>query len=262
MDRRTLLKYSFALSTMGTLSAALQARAEASGDPSQWGYVGADAPEHWSELSTDYGACSTGAAQSPIDLQRSAELSQAQPLEIDYQGTPLKILHNGHNVQVNYGVGSSLKLDNRDYELLQFHFHEPSEHTLDGLPLAMEMHLVHKNQATQGLAVLAVFIKAGQENQALKSIWQHMPSQKTPETTVPDTIINISQLLPSDLSQFYRYQGSLTTPPCSEGVEWIVLEEAIEASPQQIKQFVNAVGENARPVQLLNRRALRLEDTD
>jgi len=248
------------IGTLCTLEAILPAvakAAEISGNKSHWGYIGAEAPERWGKLSTEYRVCSVGVGQSPINLSDpvKAELGE---LEISYQDSPLKILHNGHTVQINYAPGSTISFDNQEFELLQFHFHDPSEHTLNQRKFAMEMHLVHKNNQTGNLAVLGVFIKKGTENQALKSIWQNMPQQEMPEATIAEVSINALQLLPSEITHFYRYHGSLTTPPCSEVVDWVVLAQPIEASAQQIDQFIATVGVDARPVQPLGKRVLRL----
>ncbi|HEY9647259.1 MAG TPA: carbonic anhydrase family protein [Chroococcidiopsis sp.] len=279
MDRRTLLKGSLTSAILGSLgivspiaqSADAQAAnaqaanaqaAKLSDRQSSWGYIGDESPQHWGELSSEYRACTAGAEQSPIDLhdpQKTVARGDRATLALDYHNTPLKILHNGHTVQVNYAPGSTLRLDDQDYELLQFHFHEPSEHTVDQRPYAMEMHLVHKNQQTGNLAVVGVLIKEGAQHPALDKIWQHMPRKATPETTVPQVSVNAAQLLPAQKAHYYRYHGSLTTPPCSEVVNWIVLAQPIEASSQQIAQFKTAVGDNARPTQPLHRRVLRLQ---
>lgn len=258
MDRRTLLKQSLMVATFGTAGISLQSAAQAS-EPvlarSRWGYVGAESSEHWGELSQDYRLCSTGVGQSPVDLKASVK-AELDNLDFSYQPSPLKILHNGHTVQVNYAPGSTLKLDGQTYDLLQLHFHAPSEHTVEQQSYAMEMHLVHQHPQTKQFAVVGVFIKTGAAHQGLTPIWEHMPSQAAPEVAISDISINASHLLPPEMTHFYRYHGSLTTPPCSEVVNWIVLGQPIEASQQQIDRFIAAVGDNARPVQPLNQRRL------
>ena len=255
MDRRTLLKYSLSGIGLGLLGSSLQSivKAEEPGS-SQWGYIGEEGPEYWSELSPDFQVCVSGEYQSPIDLNASipAELGE---IEINYQDSPLKLINNGHTIQVNYEPGSFLKLDGQDYELLQFHFHKPSEHLVEGRPYDMEVHLVHRNQETGNLAVLGVFMKrGGSDNPTLAPIWDKMPKSAGPERSVRGVSVNASELLPEDKSGFYRYYGSLTTPPCSEIVNWIVLKEPVEVSAAQIVEFIEVAGINARPAMPLNRR--------
>ena len=254
MDRRTLLKYSFLGIGAGVLNASLQSIVKAGEtESSHWGYIGEEGPEFWSELSPDFQVCAMGDYQSPIDLDSSIPADLGE-LEISYQDSPLKLINNGHTIQVNYEPGSFLKLDGQDYELLQFHFHKPSEHLVEGSPFDMEAHLVHKHHATGNLAVLGVFMKRGADNQALRSIWEKMPRSAGPEETVRGVSVNASQLLPEDRNGFYRYYGSLTTPPCSEIVNWIVFKQPIEVSADQIVQFIEAAGVNARPAMPRNRR--------
>jgi carbonic anhydrase len=255
MDRRSVLKYSVMAAVGGTLGASLQSIVNASEGASHWGYVGEGSPDQWGNLSNDYRICSSGADQSPIDLHAPIR-AELENLEISYQPSPLKILNNGHTVQINYAPGSTLRLDGQGYDLLQFHFHTPSEHTLEQHQFDMELHLVHKHPETNNLAVLGVFIKAGAAHPGLSTIWPYMPLHQTPETTHDQVTIHAGQLLPADTTHFYWYRGSLTTPPCSEVVDWVVLEQPIEASREQITQLIAAVGMNARPVQSLNRRIL------
>lgn len=221
---------------------------EAKSDDIHWDYAGTEGPEYWGELAQEYAACSTGTQQSPIDLQTTVDANLSE-LEFNYRATPLSIVNNGHTIQVNYGPGSHLKLDGQTYELLQFHFHDPSEHSVDGARHPMEAHLVHQNPATGDLAVVAIFLEIGDEHSALESIWDNMPLEAGPTITVADTHINVAELLPQDTQNHYRYFGSLTTPPCSEVVNWIVMKEPVEVSFEQVLHFAATVGENARPVQ-------------
>ena len=258
MHRRALLKHSLMVAIFGALETSLQSAAIASEGSqlrSHWGYVGAESSDHWGELAQDYRLCATGVGQSPIDLHTAVK-SELDQLDFSYHTTPLKILHNGHTVQINYASGSTLQLDGEAYELLQFHFHEPSEHTVDHQRFAMEIHLVHRHPQTKRFAIVGVLIKAGAAHPAIATIWEHMPLKQTPEATISQVAINAAQLLPTQSAHFYHYQGSLTTPPCSETVDWIVLSQPIEASPSQIARFIAAVGDNARPVQPLNQRML------
>ncbi|MDJ0737268.1 MAG: carbonic anhydrase [Nostocaceae cyanobacterium] len=257
MHRRKLLKY-FSIGTVGftvTACSNLQSSVLNSNkkDKVNWGYIGKDGAENWGKLSPEFAVCQSGKAQSPINI-KSGISAKLPDLEIKYQSSPLRIINNGHTIQVNYQPGSMLILDNQTYELLQFHFHLPSEHKINGKPFPMELHLVHKSE-NGSLAVLGVFLKQGQENKALQAIWQAMPTSKSSEKTIANVTINASQLLPRT-QNLYRYYGSLTTPPCSEIVNWIVYQEPVEISAAQIKQFSKIFAMNARPIQKRNRRFL------
>lgn len=218
-----------------------------------WSYGGASDPGHWSDLQPEYSLCETGQAQSPINL-RSQDVSEStEALNVDYHPSPLDEVNNGRTLKINYAAGNTLTLNDQTYELVQFHFHAPSEHLIENQASAMELHLVHKNAANQ-LAVLGVMIEPGAANPSLEEIWQHMPSVE--EENAPHLDVNVSSLLPRDRS-FYHYQGSLTTPPCSESVNWAILKQPIQASPQQIKTFKSRFHANARPVQELHDRTIR-----
>lgn len=216
-----------------------------------WSYGGEENPTHWGDLSPDYHLCAVGRDQSPINLDHMKHNGELPPLQLSYRSAPLKIVNNGHTIQVNYGPGSSLTLDGDRYELIQFHFHTPSEHLVEGEASAMELHLVHRN-AQGKLAVIGVMINEGEENEALKAIWANFPAVKE-EKTVAQTTINAAALLPGDRG-YSHYQGSLTTPPCSEGVQWFVMDQAITASAEQIEAFMEEYSYNARPVQPQNGR--------
>ncbi|HAC66364.1 MAG TPA: carbonate dehydratase [Cyanothece sp. UBA12306] len=252
LNRRTLLK-ALPLGLAGTtfsLSFSSLIAAVAGEKNSEWNY---EAPEDWGELSEEYKACQIGRQQSPIDLQTSIE-STLKPIEFSYGEIPLRIINNGHTIQVNSNPGNYLIIDNEKFELLQFHFHHPSEHTIKGQNYPLELHLVHQNQ--QGyLAVLGIFLKQGQENASLKPVWDAMPSQKSPEKLIRDVQISLANLLPAE-SNRYHYFGSLTTPPCSEIVNWVVFQNPLEISVAQINQFHQIFPVNARPTQPINRRFL------
>ena len=222
-----------------------------------WTYEGEEGPEHWGDLSEDYAACSTGREQSPIDLT-NAQGNDLQDIVFDYKPSAVKILNNGHTVQVNYDAGSSIQVNGKSYQLVQFHFHVPSEHSVDGELSATEMHLVHKAD-DDSLAVVGVMINDGAENEAFAPVWDNLPAEESPETTIDGATINAADLLP-DTFTYYTYPGSLTTPPCSEGVTWLVLTTPIEMSAEQIEAFEMIVELNNRPVQSLNGRDLQ-EDT-
>lgn len=177
-------------------------------------------------------------------------------IRFGYKSSPLKIVNNGHTIQVNIAAGSSATIDGDAYQLLQFHFHTPSEHNARGGSFPMEVHLVHKNAAGQ-LAVVGVFMKEGEHNDFIQNIWNSMPAHEG--TVDVDTAINAETLLPRE-HEFFRYAGSLTTPPCSEGVKWSVMNHPIEISAAQIAQFRGVFALNARPVQPLNGRPISTND--
>ncbi len=223
----------------------------------QWAYEGKEGPENWGQLSKDFRSCESGRMQSPIDIA-DGFTATGDPIEFDYYLTPLSIIHNGHTIQVNYKPGSGITVGGRRYELLQFHFHTPSEHAVGHARAAMEVHFVHKN-ATGQLAVVGALMQAGGENVALREIWASMPKKAGPAKVSKQVLVNGRDLLPRDRS-YYRYMGSLTTPPCSEGVNWFFLTQPITVSMEQVEQFAKAVGENARPLQALNNRLLLSPD--
>ncbi len=218
---------------------------------SLWGYEGKIGPERWARLSRDYRVCGRGTTQSPIDISGFSGAS-VEPIEFDYNLTPLEIVHNGHTVQVNYRPGSGITVEGKRYELLQFHFHTPSEHAVAGRRAAMEVHFVHQS-ADGELAVVGALMQVGEENLALREPWAIMPKKAGKPRREDRVLINGRDLLPHDKS-YYRYMGSLTTPPCSEGVNWYVLTQPITASMEQIKKFAALVGPNNRPVQPVNNR--------
>lgn len=223
-----------------------------SGHAAPWGYEGEAGPEHWGKLQPDFKVCELGFEQTPIDF-KTAVRAGLKGVEPDFQQMPLKILNNGHTIQVNCAPGSKTMINGESFDLLQFHFHHPSEHLLSGKAFDMELHFVHKSPAGQ-LAVLGVFIRPGAENAALAPVWAAMPATAGEEQVI-GAMIDPSAMLPVNRG-FFRYQGSLTTPPCSEGVLWTVFKEPVEASEAQIRQFAQLFAVNARPVQKLHRRFL------
>ena len=228
----------------------------AGGHAVHWTYAGAEGPEHWGDLSPNFAACKSGRMQSPIDIASAATgLVVGVPGHgFAYQDVPLSIVHNGHTVQLNYAPGSSMSIEGQQYDLLQFHFHAPSAHTVDGKAFPMEAHFVHMD-SHGGLAVIGVMIEEGAANAALADAWAHLPAHEAVETTVSDVSVNAGAVLPPD-GRYHHYKGSLTTPPCSEGVRWFVLSQPITMSAAQIQKFEAAAAPNARPVQPLNSRLM------
>jgi carbonic anhydrase len=250
--RRALALFGTGLVTTCSTCLALSGLARAS-EAVHWSYEGHGGPEHWAELSPDFKTCAIGVQQTPIDL-KSSVAARLAPVAPQFAEMPLRILNNGHTIQVSCAEGSHTELDGQRYDLVQFHFHHPSEHLLMGQAFPLEAHFVHKN-ADGGLAVLGVFVKPGAASAGLQPIWDAMPPEEAEERTVDGTTVRPAELLPRDRA-YFRYWGSLTTPPCSEGVLWTVFREPIEASDAQIGAFAKLFPLNARPVQPLLHRFL------
>lgn len=225
------------------------------GGNAHWTYTGNAGPSHWGGMSAKFAACSEGVSQSPINLTAdNAAGTSAGNIHFAYNPTPVRILNNGNTIQVNYNEGSMMKVEGQTFQLLHFHFHSPSEHAINGQLADMELHMVHRNDKGE-LGMVGVLMNAGEENLALKEIWQHMPRGTSAEQVKNNDIINARDFLPHD-AQYFRYMGSMTTPPCSEGVSWFVMAKPIEVSRQQIEQFSGVVGVNNRPVQETNNRLI------
>lgn len=222
-----------------------------------WGYEGSHGPEHWGEISPQFKACKEGKKQSPIDIS-DTDLADLKDIEFHYGSSKVNILNNGHTVQVNYDKGSHINVGGKRYDLLQFHFHTPSEHTIEGASYDAEMHLVHKSDDGK-LAVVGVLIGEGEENEAFSGVWSHLPEKAGHEETVEATV-DASKLLPEDRA-FYTYSGSLTTPPCSEGVTWLVLTTSVEMSGGQIEAIHGIMHTNNRPTQPLHGRVVKEDET-
>ena len=217
-----------------------------------WGYEGHAGPAHWAKLSDKFATCGVGTRQSPIDISKGrAVKATLSKIEFDYKAITPEVINNGHTIQANYAAGSGIIVNGAHYDLLQFHFHTPSENTMEGKPYNMEMHLVHKNKQGQ-LAVVGVFIKNGKHNAEIQKLWDKMP-EHAGDKSLANGSLSAADLLPKKHS-FSHFKGSLTTPPCSEGVNWYVMDEPIEVSEAQIKKFASVIGHNARPVQSLNDR--------
>ncbi len=219
-----------------------------------WGYSGASSPARWGKLDPEFALCELGKNQSPIDLT-GAVVSKSTQLVFNYQPTLLTVVNTGQTIRVDYAPGSTLSIDGEPYTLLQFHFHTPSEHTIDGRAAAMELHLVHRN-SQQELAVVGIMLQPGATNPQIDRIWQQIPATGT-ATTIKDTRIDATNLLPNSTAHF-SYIGSLTTPPCSEGVKWQILSTPITISPSQIDTFAQLYPLDARPLQARRDRSIIL----
>ncbi len=212
-----------------------------------WSYTGERGPSHWAALDADYALCETGRNQSPVDLGATTAAALA-PLELDYRVGGQAVRHNGHTLRIDMPTGDMLRLDGRAFTLQQVHFHAPSEHQLDGHSYPLEAHLVHVDPRGE-LAVVGVLFEPGAPNPALTVLGEHLPASAGISQSLPAPF-PLMALLPGALD-YYRYSGSLTTPPCSEGVRWIELRTPVTASPAQLAAMQQALGRNNRPLQPL-----------
>jgi carbonic anhydrase len=252
LERRSFLRFATASAGCAFCLAATRgfAATPAHGGAPHWSYEGASGPEHWDALTPDFKTCKIGLEQTPLDIAGGIK-AELGAVNLAYQPMKLRILNNGHTIQVNADPGSRCEIGGVAYELLQFHFHHPSEHLLAGKLFELECHFVHKS-ATGDLAVLGVMMKAGARNAALAPIWAAMPRDEALEHKT-EVAVDAAALFPKGRG-YFRYMGSLTTPPCSEGLTWTVYKEPVELSPEQIWQFASLFPNNARPVQKRNRR--------
>lgn len=219
-----------------------------------WGYEGLHAPEFWDICQSNCG----GSAQSPIDISGAVPDANLAPLNFTYLPEPIKIVNKGHTAEFEYeaGSGNVLEFEGEEYELEQFHFHTTSEHTVNGQQYAMEVHLVHKNADKSKAVVMGVLVAQGAENPFLSTFIDHIPPTKASTPYEPGTEVNVADFLPADPG-YYTYGGSLTTPPCSEVVTWLLRKAPVEASSEQILRVHELFEFNNRPVQSVNGREIR-----
>ena len=224
-----------------------------------WGYAGSEGPSYWGDLATANVDCKIGKRQSPINIETNSKdfgISDAG-IYLDYNDVNLDIVNNGHTIQVNISGNNEALINGKKYKLLQFHFHAPSEHTINGRAIPMEAHLVHI-AADGELAVIGVLMTEGEANSFIGKIFDHMPadSSKGHNSTKSSKLqINTNDILPTS-KEHWHYMGSLTTPPCTQIVEWYLLREPITISTEQLAQFHKLYNGNARPTQPLNKRAI------
>jgi carbonic anhydrase len=218
-----------------------------------WSYEGEGAPGNWAKLKTEYGICATGKRQSPIDIREGIRVD-LEPIQFDYRPTMFRIVDNGHTIQVNVGEGSTITVMGRTYQLLQFHFHRPSEERVNGKAFEMVIHLVHRDDQGK-LAVVAVLLDKGMENPLIQTLWNNLPLEVDQDVT-PSVAIDLNALLPENRA-YYTYMGSLTTPPCSEDVLWMVFKQPMPVSAEQVGIFSRLYRNNARPVQPSNNRLVK-----
>jgi carbonic anhydrase len=200
--------------------------------------------------------CAIGKRQSPINIQEGSTLAgPAEPVQFNYAPSNGTVVNNGHTIQVDVEGNNSITVRGSRYQLLQFHFHTPSEEQINFKRFAMVAHLVHKNDEGQ-LAVVAVLLEPGESNALINKVWTYMPLDTLDRVRMPQELLNMNELLPQD-QRYYQFMGSLTTPPCTEGVLWMVLKTPVQISRAQYKLFTQLYPQNARPVQALNGRPVR-----
>ncbi|MDR2853520.1 MAG: carbonic anhydrase family protein [Burkholderiaceae bacterium] len=248
--------------TLAILSiACFTAYASAAEHAAHWSYDKETGPAHWGELAQENVMCKTGMQQSPIDLQpRSAERIGEKDFQINYHPTKVNVINNGHTIQAgSTEQANTISFKGKNYRLAQFHFHTPSEHTITHKNYPMEMHMVNTDE-NGNITVVGVFIEQGKENKMLAPVFSKLPVKPlTPKEKADEpTEVDLMALLPSDQKAMV-YSGSLTTPPCSEQVNWIVMETPIEMSKSQIAAFQSIFSDNHRPVQKLNNRQVVTE---
>jgi len=215
-----------------------------------WSYSGPTGPDHWAELSPEYAACGIGFNQSPIDITGTVE-ADLDMLNFDYHSGATSIINNGHTLQVNVAPGNWLRIGDDEFQLLQYHAHSPSEHQVDGELFPLEEHFVHQNESG-ALAVVSVLYRAGEFNEHLGRLGTAAPTEIN-QPALLDVDITAYELY-ADHDSYYRYNGSLTTPPCTEGVRWFVLKAVGHIALEQAENFVQLIGEDARGPQPLNAR--------
>ncbi|MFL5418262.1 MAG: carbonic anhydrase [Myxococcales bacterium] len=218
-----------------------------------WSYDGAHGPTHWGDLKPEYATCKRGKHQTPIDI-RGAKIADLPAIEFSYAPSPFRILDNGHSVQVNPGAGNFITVGGKRYDLVQFHFHHPSEERIEGKAFPLVAHLVHED-ADGKLAVVAVLLRSGGENPFVEDLWKDLPAD-VEEEHASKTTVDLLRLLPAKRG-YYTFAGSLTTPPCSEDVTWFVLKQAVAISKSELATFAKKYSHNARPIQPLNGRAVQ-----
>ena len=232
------------------------AAAEGHGGEVHWSYEGESGPQNWGKLKPEFNLCAIGKRQSPIAIRDDATLlGPAEPIRFIYTPSRGTVVNNGHTIQVDVEGENSITVRGSTYKLLQFHFHTPSEEMINAKRYAMVAHLVHKNEAGQ-LAVVAVLLEQGEPNPLIDTVWTYLPLDTNDRVGIPEGLIDMNKLLPAD-QRYYQFIGSLTTPPCTEGVLWMVLKQPLRLSAAQFRVFSQLFPLNARPVQPLNGRPVR-----
>jgi carbonic anhydrase len=237
-----------------TPARAADAGSDASGlHVAEWSYDGTAGPQSWGRIKPEFAKCASGTRQSPIDIRDGLKL-ELDAVRFDYQPRAFRVVDNGHTVQVNLAAGNAIEVLGRRYELVEFHFHRPSEERIDGRQFDMVAHLVHKDLEGR-LAVVAVLLERGPALGIVQNVWNNLPLEKG-EEVVARTPLDLNELLPSQRS-YFTYMGSLTTPPCSEGVLWMVMKQPVGVSTEQLAVFARLYPMNARPIQSASGRLIK-----
>ena len=210
-----------------------------------WSYEGETGPANWGKINPEWAKCGTGTRQSPIDLRDGMKVDLEQ-ITFDYHQSGFNVVDNGHTIQVAVGFGNYITVQNRSYELVQFHFHRPSEERINGRGTEMVVHLVHRD-ADGKLAIVAVLLERGAQNSMIPTVWNNLPLEKN-DTVTPSVTLDVNQILPAK-RDYFTFMGSLTEPPCNEGVLWLVMKQPMPASPAQMALFSRLYPLNARPTQ-------------
>ncbi|WP_426164700.1 carbonic anhydrase [Pseudoduganella sp. R-34] len=218
-----------------------------------WTYEGESGPANWSKINSDWAKCATGSRQSPIDIRDGMKVDLEQ-ISFDYRPSGFNVTDNGHTVQVMVSPGNYLSVAGRTYELQQFHFHRPAEERVNGKGFEMVVHLVHKDPEGR-LAVLALLLERGKPQPTIQTVWNNLPLEKG-DTATPSIVLDPNDMLPQR-RDYYTFMGSLTTPPCTEGVLWLVMKEPVQASPAQLALFSRLYPFNARPIQASSGRMIK-----
>ncbi|MDQ1264127.1 MAG: carbonic anhydrase [Campylobacterota bacterium] len=225
------------------------------GGKTHWGYTGHEGPANWGDLAADYSLCKSGKSQSPININSevTVESEGLEKIGFDYSTGISSVINNGHTIQVNFDEGSSITIDGIKFPLVQLHFHTPSENQINGKEFPLEGHFVHATK-DGSLAVIGLMFEDGAENPFIKKVWAKMPRQAGGKEALSIPASEVNALLPKE-KEYYRFNGSLTTPPCSEGVRWLVLKSYSTISKAQTKEFLDVFHHaNNRPVQPINAR--------
>lgn len=219
-----------------------------------WDYGESQGPRHWGELKPEFALCNNGHHQSPIDIL-NPQKADLPKIQFNYKPSPLHIIDNGHTVMIKYAPGSFVSVSGKKYALQQFHFHRPSEETINGKGYEMELHLVHADEEGN-LAVIAILLKEGEENPVVDTLWSDLPKEKDKEEAFENVLIDAAALLPANRG-YYTFPGSLSTPPCTENVTWFVLKQPVAVSAAEIAQFSKLYRHDARPTQPLYDRVVQ-----
>ncbi len=234
-------------------AATVAAAAPVQAHGTHWSYEGQLGPANWGKINSEWAKCGTGNRQSPIDLRDGMKVDLEQ-IVFDYKPSSFSVIDNGHTIEVTMAGGNYITIMNRSFELVQFHFHRPSEERINGKGYEMVAHLVHRD-AEGKLAVVAVLLERGKAQSVIQTVWNNLPLEKN-DTVTPSVVLDVNELLPAR-RDYFTYMGSLTTPPCSEGVLWLVMKEPVQASPQQMALFSRLYPLNARPIQASSGRVIK-----